>query len=108
MTLAVPAATRIASINRRASQKQRNRLCRATIVPELAELGIRVVSVSIAVELACDITAHVVTIRHHGVPAVRGNIERENAVLKIFRIQTVNAATTEASTVPVEGRVADL
>jgi hypothetical protein len=62
MTLAVGATTRVAGINRRASREQRDSLRGPAVVPQLPELGISVVQVPGATEIAGIVVAQVVAI----------------------------------------------
>jgi hypothetical protein len=62
ISLAIRAATGISGINRRASREQRDSLCRSAVVCQLSELGVGVVQVTCAIEIAGVVAAQVVAI----------------------------------------------
>src|SRR6516162_5936988 len=82
MTLAVGAATGVASVNRRANRREGHGLCRSAVVLQRPKQGIGVVHIAGAVEVAAAIAAQVVALRGHGAGAVStGGAIRDNAVL---------------------------
>src|SRR5580693_3698685 len=110
MALAVGAAIRVARINRRASGKQRQGLCRSTVVPQLPELGIGVVQIASTVKVAGAIAAQVVAMGGYRAVTVSPRIVRDNAVLKHHRapldIEDA-AALTSACDISAERAVVD-
>ena len=70
MTFAIGAAIRVARINRRASREQRDSLCGSAVVLQSSELGIGVVQIATAVEIAGVVAAQVVAVGRHRAGAV--------------------------------------
>ena len=71
MTQPISTATRVASINRRASREQRDGLGRSAVVLQQSEHGVDVIPVAAVAEVAGAVAAQVVTLRRHGAVAVR-------------------------------------
>ena len=76
MTIAVGTALRVARINRWTTREQRDRLRGSSVVPQRAELGVGVVHVARAVEIAAVITAQVVAVGGHGAMVVAVSSQR--------------------------------
>src|SRR5215472_12232223 len=95
MTIAISAAVRVDCINCRTALQQRDGLCGAAVVAQVAELGVGVVHITGAIEVARIVAAQVVTRGDRGARAVSSSVIRENAVLE-GRRRTVkrNDATT--------------
>ena len=110
MTLAIGAAFRVAGINRRASGKQRNSLCRPAVVLQGSEFGVGVVQVASPVKVTGAIAAQVVAMGGQSAAAVSPRIVRDNTVLKHRRasLDVENgAALTSACDISAERAVVD-
>ena len=63
MTLTIGAAIRVARVNRWASQQFHYGLCRATVIAQLAKLGLGVVQIARTIEVTGFVAAQVVALR---------------------------------------------
>jgi hypothetical protein len=117
IALFVGAAAGVACVNCRASREQRNSLGWPAVVPQRAELGVGVVQIARAAEIAGVIAAQVVAMRGH-TTAVSARIIRDNAVTDRHRAPGVREVrngsgagvelketASAASIIPAEGTI---
>ena len=85
MTVAVSAATGVARIDRGASREQSHGLGGSAVALQGSEVGVDVVQIAGAIEIASVIAAQVVTVRGQCAVAVSPGIVRDNGVLEYRR-----------------------